>query len=156
MRIKGSLVRRLFTLTLLAVGLVEGAEVLALDSSAAVPRRVPVADGTLKAIMGGIGDQMSVIQAALWVEDYARIEGAAKAISAHPNASMSERSRLLSSLGFSFPGFVSADGVTHEAADALAAAAASHKMPAVLSAFQATTAACVSCHQDYASSLRKK
>ena len=125
-------------------------------SAAVQVEETPAQDdpGTLKAIMAGIAADMDSVHAGIWAEDLVQVEGAATSIAGHPHVSADERSRIQQILGADFGDFVAGDKRVHNAAVALAAAAAANDMANVLSALGELESGCVGCHSTFRARLK--
>jgi cytochrome c556 len=110
--------------------------------------------GTLKAVMAGIAADMDSVHGGLWAEDLVQVERAATSIAGHPHVSADERSRIQQILGADFGDFVAGDKRVHNAAVALAAAAAANDMANVLSPLGELESGCVGCHSTFRDRLK--
>lgn len=111
--------------------------------------------GDLKSIMIDLGEQMARVQAGLWVEDYAAISTAAKAVADHPHVSPEERARVQAALGEDFAAFAQADRRVHDSAVRLAEAADTRSSESTLKEIVEVQSGCVSCHTQFKQRLAR-
>lgn len=131
---------------------------LALLTTTAVLAAPPADDhpsGDLKTIMVALGEQMTRVQSALWVEDLRTVSEAARQVADHPHVSTEERARLQGALGSDFAAFVVADRAVHDAAVRLSEVAGSGDLDGTVRELAAVQAGCVSCHSQFRERLRQ-
>ncbi|PKN56615.1 MAG: hypothetical protein CVU56_15415 [Deltaproteobacteria bacterium HGW-Deltaproteobacteria-14] len=113
------------------------------------------APGGLKPLMVGLADRLHALHDGLWREDLGAVGAAATAVAQHPKVSPEERGRIQRTLGEDFPRFAAADGQVHDAAVAIADAAAAKDLDGVVGRLGALEAGCVSCHTQFRARLRR-
>ena len=119
---------------------------------------VPPADSptpVLRQIMVDLGRQMQSVSAALSQEDWATIAALAPRIGKHPEPPPAEKVRILTALGANAGRFREADQRSHQAAEAMGAAAARGDGEAVIAAYAQVHSACLACHQAFRRPLRE-
>ena len=114
-----------------------------------------MAPGDLKTIMVGLGQQLHALHDGLWSEDLDAVGAAATAVAQHAKVSAEERGRVQRTLGDDFPRFAAVDRQVHDAAVAVADAAAANDMDATVGRLGAQEAGCVSCHTQFRARLRR-
>lgn len=124
-------------------------------SPAAAASDASAAPGDLKTIMVGLGQQLNALHDALWREDLGAVGAAATAVAQHPKVSPEERGRIQRALGDDFPRFAAADGRVHDAAVAVADAAAAKDLDGVVGRLGTLEAGCVACHTQFRARLRR-
>lgn len=134
--------------TTLTVGL---AAALSLAGAAwAADTPAPASDPTdLKTIMVGLGEHMTQVQAALWLEDFDAIRAGAVAIADHAKVGPEERQRVQAALGADFGAFVTGDRAVHDQAMSLSEAAAAEDLDRTVQRLAELQAGCVACHTSF-------
>lgn len=103
----------------------------------------------LRRIMKDMGTGMQKITEAISREDWPAAEAAARRVADHPQPGVFEKTRLLAFIGTRVARFRAYDGETHEAANALADAAARRDGIGAIEAFRRVQLACHGCHQAF-------
>ncbi|HSH30029.1 MAG TPA: cytochrome c [Thiohalobacter sp.] len=101
---------------------------------------------SLRGIMQELGRQMGTLTQAIMADDRETIVAAAAAIADHPQPPLSERIRILGSLGTAAPAFRQADKDVHDAAIAVKQAAEAGDRDALAAGFHRLTRSCLACH----------
>jgi len=130
---------------------IAAAEATAAEPSAPTEARDP---GSLKFIMGGLGNDMTRVSQGLWVDDFEAIAAGASAVADHPHVSPTELGRVRTTLGERLPAFVTADRAVHDAAQRVAQAAEARDMDSVLREMAVLESGCVSCHAQFREVLK--
>lgn len=111
-------------------------------ASGTAPANLP-----LKAIMQGLDADMAAVARALWLEDPSGVGAAATRVADHPRVTPDQMAAIQATLGPDFSAFVEYDHAVHEAAVALAAAAAEGATPTeLLAGVVSIQEGCVNCH----------
>lgn len=107
-------------------------------------------------VMQGLNQHMQTITGAIALEDWAVVSKNAALISAQPDISPAERTRLVTFLGEKAPIFHAMDATTHSAAQTLSDAALMDDGPSVITAFANLQSSCLACHQQFRSEFRQQ
>lgn len=103
----------------------------------------------LKRIMSELSREMQRVAAAIAREDWPAVKSSAPRIASHRQPPAAERARIVSFVGSDIAKFRMHDKKTHEAAEALGAAAARLDGGAVIAAFQVVQRSCYGCHLEF-------
>lgn len=103
----------------------------------------------LRRIMKDMGTGMQKITEAISREDWPAAEAAARRVADHPQPGVLEKTRLLAFIGTRVTRFRAYDTETHEAANALADAAARQDGVGAIEAFRRVQLGCHGCHQAF-------
>ena len=106
-------------------------------------------DLKLKKIMQDLAGEMEAIVRAISLEDYGTVHDRALGIAGHEKPPVEERMMILKFLQADAAGFKAADGVVHDSAARLAAAADKKDHYGVVGAFMDVLNGCVDCHAKY-------
>ena len=109
---------------------------------------------TLKEIMQGLSSSMNQLSDGIFLEDYSKIEKAAKDIANHPKAK-SQLPLILKTLGFSIAKFKSIDGTVHNSATEIGKIAHKKNINEISKKFNIAMNACISCHTQFRDKLVK-
>jgi cytochrome c556 len=112
-------------------------------------------DVTFKQVMQGLLAESKTITEGIILEDYLMIEKAASRIAKHPKPAMSQRKKLMKSLGAEISKFKSFDSIVHGGAVIIEQAAKNKDMPRVLAEYQKMIDGCQSCHHIYKKRLSR-
>jgi len=104
---------------------------------------------TLQIIMQDLGKEMQIVTDGISREDWEQVEKAASRIANHPQPALTERTKIMDFVGTDASKFKANDKKTHEAARALAEAAAQKNGQTVISAFATLQDTCLTCHNDF-------
>jgi mono/diheme cytochrome c family protein/cytochrome c556 len=105
----------------------------------------------LKQIMQKLGSDYSRLNHAILLEDFDGAAQAAHAIAYHDKPPMSQRMKILGSLGTDMPKFKQADGKVHALAIKIEEAAKAGDMPLLMQRQSQMLSACMACHSTYRS-----
>lgn len=103
----------------------------------------------LQKVMKELGKNMQVVTDGISREDWTLVESASHLIAAHPQPSLTEKSRIVGFMGANMGKFKAFDEQTHEASHDMAAAAQEKDGTKVILAFQKLQSSCLSCHQAF-------
>ena len=109
----------------------------------------------LRTVMEQLEQNMQSVTSAIAREDWAKVTQLAPQIGSHPQPPLREKMRVLTWLGANAGEFRGFDKQTHEAAEAMGAAAARSDGDAVIAAFAKVQQSCLSCHQSYRTSFKE-
>jgi hypothetical protein len=112
------------------------------------------ASGTLLGIMQQLNADTLALTSAIMNEDWVAMEKAGKAIADHPKAPVEERKQIVAHLGEQASAFVAYDRAVHDAAMAIAQAAAQHDLESVNREYATMIEACSGCHADFRDKLK--
>ncbi len=121
--------------------------------STKAPSQASPDEGALKPIMVGLGEQMAIVQAGIWTENFDLIAEAAMKVADHPKVSDAEKKRVIATLGKDFGAFVALDKAVHSQSVALATAAKEKEMATVLTSLATLQSGCVGCHSQFRAKL---
>lgn len=107
----------------------------------------------LRTIMQDLGRDMMTVTDSIAREDWTRVAQIAPRIAEHPEPPLQERMRIVAFMGSDLERFKSYDTQTHQAAHAMAMAAAHGDGPAVIEAFASVQKGCLACHQAFRKSF---
>jgi len=99
---------------------------------------------------------MQTITGAIALEDWAVVSKSAALISAQPDISAKEKTRLVTFLGEKAPIFHAMDAANHTAAQTLSDAALMDDGPLVITAFANLQSSCLACHQQFRAEFRQQ
>ncbi len=123
--------------------------------SAAAGSEQEAATRPLRPLMVDLSLDMERIHQGLWREDYVMIAQGARSIAEHPKITSEQMAAIKKALGTSFKQFVQFDVTVHEAASALADAAADENLKAVLKHRRQLQQGCISCHAGFREQVRE-
>jgi cytochrome c556 len=103
----------------------------------------------LQGVMKDLGKHMQTITAAIAHENWALVAETAPLIAAHPQPSMTEKTRIISFMGSNMGKFKAFDMQTHEAAHEMEHAAHEKNGEQVIAAFHKVQTSCLGCHQTF-------
>ncbi len=103
----------------------------------------------LRGIMQDLGRHMQTASLAIAREDWALVEKTAPLIAEHTQPPVLEKTRIMAFIGTGMGRFKGHDQKTHEAAKAMAQAAANKDGQAVIAAFKDIQIGCLGCHQEF-------
>lgn len=123
--------------------------------SAAAGSQQEAATRPLRPLMVDLSLDMERIHQGLWREDYVMIAQGARSIAEHPKISSEQMAAIKKALGTDFKQFFQFDVTVHEAASALADAAAGENLEAVLKHRRQLQQGCISCHVGFRAQVRE-
>ena len=105
--------------------------------------------------MGGLEADLAQVAQGLWREDAAAVKAAADRVADHPHVIPEQMAAIRAVLENEFAAFAAMDGRVHDAAVALAAAAADSSSPTMdlFDAYVGLQEGCVACHTKFRSSV---
>lgn len=103
----------------------------------------------LRRIMLELGKNMQTVTDGISREDWEQVAKIAPRIAEHPQPSAGEKVRILSFVGADMGRFKGYDEQTHQAARALADAAARRDGKGAIAAFAGVQNSCLACHQSF-------
>lgn len=118
------------------------------------PDTVPSADLSILQVMQELEVRMERVHSALWTGDTAALAAAAQAVADHPTAGPAARQRMMAVLGEEAAAFRQHDVRVHDAAAAMAEAAAAGDLDAALARLAEVERGCVACHRQFREPLR--
>lgn len=139
--------RRMHTIAILLVP-------LTLACQAIPPAYAETPPQSLLDIMRQLEADTLRLTSALIVQDWPAAATSATAIAEHPKVPMGERARILSAIGTRAADFRKLDGDVHDAATALAEAAAQGEPARARAAYGEMLDGCISCHQQFRSRVQ--
>ena len=123
--------------------------------SAAAGAHQEAATRPLRPLMVDLSLDMERIHQGLWREDYVMIAQGARSIAEHPKISAEQMAAIKKALGSGFKQFFQFDVTVHEAASALANAAADKNLEAVLKHRRQLQQGCIACHAGFREQVRE-
>jgi cytochrome c556 len=125
------------------------------SSFAESPTKNDDAPVTFKKVMQGLLADTKMITEGIILEDFTLVERSAARIAKHPKPAMSQRKKLMKSLGGEIAKFKGYDGVVHNGAVKIVEAAKNKDMATVTAEYEKLVSGCQSCHSVFKERVAK-
>jgi cytochrome c556 len=110
---------------------------------------------TFKDVMQGLLSETKMITQGIILEDFTLINDATESIINHPKPAMSQRKKLMKTLGDDIAIFKGLDHIVHSGAMKIQQAAKDKNMVVVIAEYQKLITGCQSCHSTFKAKLSK-
>ena len=124
-----------------------GMSLISLSALAAAAE--PAQEPTLKEIMQGLSDDVSIIADGMFTDDMNRVAQGAAGIAHHPSIPGKQVQRVAAELGPEMPAFKQLDIRVHDLSMSIISAAESQDRERISADFQQLINGCLACHTSY-------